>query len=191
MKIKEIGINFKPSKGSVLIGEPFMTDLNFRKSLVLICEHESEGSVGFVLNKPMNLMCSELVPEILDHDFPLFYGGPIEENSLHFIHRLGNLIEDSIEISNGIYWGGSIEQVNILFEKGLAKETDFKFFIGYSGWGPNQLEIEIEQKAWWTMPSNPEIVFDSESDELWENQVKELGEDFAYLANSPEDYLWN
>jgi putative transcriptional regulator len=131
------------------------------------------------------------VPEILDHDFPLFYGGPIEENSLHFIHRLGNLIEDSIEISNGIYWGGSIEQVNILFEKGLAKETDFKFFIGYSGWGPNQLEIEIEQKAWWTMPSNPEIVFDSESDELWENQVKELGEDFAYLANSPEDYLWN
>jgi putative transcriptional regulator len=191
MKIKEIGVNFKPTKGSVLIGEPFMADLNFRKSLVLICEHEEEGSIGFVLNKPMNLMCSELVPEILDHDFPLFYGGPIEENSLHFIHRLGNLIQESIEISNGIFWGGSIEQVNLLFEKGLAKESDFKFFIGYSGWGPDQLETEIEQKAWWTIPANQTIVFDSESDEMWEKQVKELGEDFAYLANSPEDYLWN
>jgi putative transcriptional regulator len=191
MKIKEIGVNFKPTKGSVLIGEPFMADLNFRKSLVLICEHEEEGSFGFVLNKPMNLMCSELVPEILDHDFPLFYGGPIEENSLHFIHRLGNLIQESIEISNGIFWGGSIEQVNLLFEKGLAKESDFKFFIGYSGWGPDQLETEIEQKAWWTIPANQTIVFDSESDEMWEKQVKELGEDFAYLANSPEDYLWN
>jgi len=191
MKLKEIGTNFKPKKGVLLIGEPFMADPNFRKSLVLLCEHELEGSVGFVINKPMNLLCSELVPDILDYDFPLFYGGPVEENSLHFIHRLGNLIEDSIEICDGIYWGGDIEQVNSLLKDQKATENDFKFFIGYSGWGPGQLEIEMEHKAWWTTNAQAQIVFDTQAENMWSIQVKQLGENFAYLVNSPEDYLWN
>jgi len=136
-------------------------------------------------------LCSELVPDILDYDFPLFYGGPVEENSLHFIHRLGNLIEDSIEICDGIYWGGDIEQVNSLLKDQKATENDFKFFIGYSGWGPTQLEIEMEQKAWWTTNAQAQIVFDTQAENMWSIQVKQLGENFAYLVNSPEDYLWN
>ena len=168
-----------------------MADPNFRKSLVLLCEHEDEGSVGFVLNKPMNILCSELVPDILDYDFPLYYGGPVEENSLHFIHRIGDLIEGSIEITNGIFWGGDIEQVNLLLKEGKATAADFKFFIGYSGWGAFQLEIEMDQKAWWTSDADPQFIFNDNSEEMWAEQVKSLGEDFAHLTNSPEDYSWN
>ncbi len=191
MEIKETRFQFIPQKGELLVSEPFLADPNFRRSVVLLCEHEEQGSVGFILNRLLNLTTEDVIPGLLNIPFPVFYGGPVEQNTLHFIHTAGELIEDSIPITEGIYWGGDIEAINALLLAGKVKPEDFRFFIGYSGWGEGQLNAEIALKAWWATPSSPAIVFTDDLEEMWRSVVKNLGQDFAYLANSPIDYNWN
>lgn len=192
MRIKQIKKVFKkPAKGSLLISEPFLEDLNFRRSVVLMTEQTELGAVGFILNKPADMLTGEVVPELLSLEFPVFYGGPMEQNSLHFIHTMGSLLVGSLEIKPGVYWGGDIQEVNELLTSGRATVNDFRFFLGYSGWAPGQLEEEIEDKAWWVTEATKELVFDNDLDQLWGNAVKELGEDYSYMANSPEDVTWN
>lgn len=191
MEISQQLYNFNPNSGQLLISEPFLSDPNFRKSVILLCEHEIIGSVGFIINKLMSMDTDEVIPGLLSHNFPIFYGGPVEKNTLHFIHKKGLLIDDSIEIGCGVFWGGDISKINELLKDGKANSTDFKFFIGYSGWAEGQLQSEIDQKAWWACDIDEEVVFTDDIEEIWPICVKKLGPDFAYLANSPDDYHWN
>ncbi len=180
-----------PAKGSVLISEPFLNDLHFRRTVVLLGEHNSEGSVGFILNRLLNLRTNKVVPSLLDMDFPLFYGGPVEPNTLHFIHTVGELIEGAQPIKNGIFWGGNIELVNDLLNRGVVQQNEFRFFVGYSGWTPNQLDEEVEEKAWWVGEVSTELIFNDDLENMWSNVVRGMDEDYAYMANSPEDPQWN
>lgn len=191
MKVVDKHYDFKPHSGQLLLSEPFLGDPNFRKSVVLLCEHEAEGSVGFVLNKPMEAGTDEVIPGLLTVSFPLYYGGPVEQNTLHFIHRVGKLVDNSVSIAPDLFWGGDIEQVEELILSKRAGLNDFRFFIGYSGWGEGQLNAEIDQKAWWLTSADTGLVFDEESNLLWQECVRRMGSDFAYLADSPEDYSWN
>jgi putative transcriptional regulator len=191
MEILNKQYNFTPHSGQLLISEPFLSDPNFRKTVILLCEHEFHGSVGFVLNRLLSKTTADIIPSLLDHEFPIFYGGPVEQNTLHFIHRCGSLIEDSFPIGKNVYWGGNIEVINELISKGKASIHDFKFFIGYSGWASGQLNIEIDQKAWWLTNLSEDLVFMDDLEEMWPQAVRNLGQDFAYLADSPEDYHWN
>jgi putative transcriptional regulator len=191
MEISKKHYNFTPEGGRILISEPFLNDPNFRKAVVLLCEHEEEGSFGFILNRVLQMVTSEIIPDLLDYDFPVFYGGPVEPNTLHFIHRCGLIIEDAFPIGNGIYWGGDIQTINQAIASGKASVNDFRFFVGYSGWGAGQLEKEIEEKVWWLAQPNSDLVFTDDLEEMWPMAVKILGNDFAFFANSPDDFLWN
>jgi putative transcriptional regulator len=191
MKVFTKQYDFTPHSGQLLVSEPFLSDPNFRKTVILLCEHEPQGSVGFVLNKLLETNTDEVIPGLLNHNFPIYYGGPVEQNTLHFVHRCGKLIDDSFPIGEGVYWGGNIELINDLIEKGEATLDDFKFFIGYSGWAEGQLTDEIEAKSWWLTSIDANIVFGENIEELWPAAVKKLGPDFAYLADSPDDYHWN
>ncbi len=191
MEISKKQYNFTPEGGRILISEPFLNDPNFRKTVVLLCEHEREGSFGFILNRLLDMQTSDIIPDLLQSDFPVYFGGPVEPNTLHFIHKCGLLIEDAFPIGNGLYWGGNIETINQVINSGQAKISDFKFFVGYSGWGEGQLEFEIEQKAWWLAKPSVNLVFLENTEEIWPTAVRNLGPDFAYLADSPEDFLWN
>jgi len=191
MEIKKKQFNFSPQSGQLLISEPFLLDENFRKAVILLCEHEEQGSVGFVLNRFLNIYTDEIIPGLLNHNFKVYDGGPVEQNTLHFIHKLGAFIPDSFPVSDTIFWGGNIEMINDLIASGAAKPNDFRFFMGYSGWGEEQLNLEIEQKAWWLTSLKDELVFNENTEEIWPACVRSLGADFAYLADSPEDYNWN
>ena len=143
MKIKQVKKVFQnPTRGSLLVSEPFLEDLNFRRSVVLIAEHTDFGAVGFILNKPLDMLTGEIVPDLLQFEFPVFYGGPLEPNSLHFIHKHGDEIPGSMEILPGVYWGGDISFISDLITNGTAEANDFRFFLGYSGWEPNQITEE-------------------------------------------------
>ncbi len=191
MKISHKQYKFTPNSGQLLVSEPFLADPNFRKTVVLLCEHEAQGSVGFIINRLLDVDTDEIIPGLLNVNFPIYYGGPVEQNTLHFIHKAGLLIDESFPIGDDIFWGGNIDQINILLESGKATEQDFKFFIGYSGWGEGQLEAEIDQKAWWLTNLIKAEAFNENIEDIWPNTVRTMGKDFAYLADAPEDYNWN
>ncbi|MCX6186452.1 MAG: YqgE/AlgH family protein [Bacteroidetes bacterium] len=180
-----------PARGRILISEPFLKDPQFNRTVVLLGQHNDESSVGFVLNRLLNASTDELVPDLLIYNFPLYYGGPVEQNTLHFIHTYGDIIEDAEEISHGIFWGGNINSVNNAIEKRLAKPENFKFFVGYSGWTEGQLDDEIKQKAWWVSECNTNTIFTDDLEDMWSMLVKHLGKNFEHLANAPLDPNWN
>ena len=141
-------IGLKPKKGKLLIAEPSLTgDVSFNRSVVLLAEHNDEGSVGFILNKPLNYSMNDLVDEI-EVPFPVFNGGPVEQDNLYFIHKVPDLIPNSVEISDGIYWGGDFEITVMLVNSGKISQKDIRFFLGYSGWASLQLDQELDSKSW-------------------------------------------
>jgi putative transcriptional regulator len=177
-----------PKKGDLLISEPFLPDPNFERTVVLMCEHNEEGSFGFVLNKPSLLKYSDVIEDANDFNASLYIGGPVQQDTLHFVHRAGGLIEDSVEIGQGIYWGGNYEQLQVLIDTKQLKPEDFKFFIGYSGWGAGQLEMELKEKTWFVYNiTTPSEVFDTDPENLWKMVLNNMGGKYKMISNYPID----
>lgn len=175
------------ASGKLLISEPFMTDPNFKRSVVYLVEHNSQGTVGFVLNQKSAFVLSDLVDDVEGNEYQVYTGGPVGSDSLHFIHTLGGLIYDSVEVSKGVYWGGNFESLKMLFSTRQVQENQIKFFLGYSGWGIGQLDTEIKQNAWMVTESKTEFIFADTEKQLWNQTVISLGEKFAPLVNFPEN----
>jgi len=134
-------IDTKPDKGKLLIAEPTLKgDVSFNRSVVLLAEHNKEGSVGFILNKPLDFYVNELITEI-NYPFQVYNGGPVEQDNLYFIHKVPDLITNSIEISDGIFWGGDFEKTVELINKKLISEDEIRFFLGYTGTKASSLPI--------------------------------------------------
>jgi putative transcriptional regulator len=141
-------INIKPKKGHLLIAEPsILGDISFNRSVILLADHTDEGSIGFILNKPLEYTIDDLLPEV-EAPLRVYNGGPVEQDNLYFIHKIPELIPDSIEISNGIFWGGDFSRVIQLLNDGKLNEKDIRFFLGYSGWDANQLVTELISNTW-------------------------------------------
>ena len=135
--------NINLQKGHLLIAEPsIIGDLSFNRSIILIADHNPEGSIGFILNKPLDFTLQDLIPEI-EMPFEVYNGGPVEQDNLYYIHKIPELIPNSIEISDGLYWGGNFQKVTELIKNDQLKSDDIRFFLGYSGWETNQLTSEL------------------------------------------------
>lgn len=181
-------VDLTPKKGKLLIAEPTLTgDVSFNRSVVLLAEHSEQGSVGFILNKPLNYNISDLVTEI-EIPFPVFNGGPVEQDNLYFIHKVPDLIANSIEISDGIFWGGDFENLIELINGGTISGDDIRFFLGYSGWSSLQLELELTSKSWIVVQNDYEsAIIHKSSDAFWKEKMMELGGDYQLWSNSPEN----
>jgi putative transcriptional regulator len=177
----------KPAKGTLLISEPYLPDPNFERTIILMCENNEEGSFGFVLNKPSLANVSEVMDDIKDYNVPAMVGGPVQQDTLHYIHRYPAL-EDSVEILPGIYWGGNFEKVLFLLDTKQLAHKDIKFFLGYSGWTGGQLEAELEQDSWIVSDKvNEELVFDTVPDEMWKKTLTIMGGRYSVYSNYPKD----
>ncbi|MBL7792479.1 MAG: YqgE/AlgH family protein, partial [Saprospiraceae bacterium] len=124
--------------GSLLIAEPFMLDPNFKRAAVLLCEHSPEGSIGFILNKPLGMRIDELIEDFPEFDSEVFFGGPVQTDTIHYIHCVGDLLEESVKLTDGVYWGGDFEKLKFLISSQLILPQDIRFFLGYSGWSEGQ-----------------------------------------------------
>lgn len=182
-------IELKP--GKLLVSEPFLIDSEFHRTVILVCEHTTLGSTGYILNKLIDHDTEFAESESTEDNFPLYYGGPVQQNTLHYIHQLGHLIEGSIEIMDGIFWGGDINTVTELMTQKKISPGQMRFFFGCSGWSADQLMEEIADKVWWVTEATSDIIFDKDLDNMWKKIVKTLGDDYAYMANSPDDPSWN
>ena len=101
-------------KGVILLAEPFMADPDFKRAVILICEHHPQGTLGFVLNKPTEFNIDELVEDFPEFETKIYYGGPVQTDRLHYLHNLGDLLSDSLEISEGVWWGGDFDELQFL-----------------------------------------------------------------------------
>ncbi|HRN98865.1 MAG TPA: YqgE/AlgH family protein [Flavobacterium sp.] len=179
-------------KGQLLIAEPSaIGDVSFNRSVILLADHTADGSVGFIINKPLRYTINDLVPDI-DATFKIYNGGPVEQDNLYFIHNVPNLIAGSIEISNGIFWGGDFDLTKDLINRGLIKRNNIRFFLGYSGWGAQQLEQEMEQNTWIVSENLYEnkIIGKSATD-FWKQKILEQGGDYPLWSNAPENPMLN
>jgi len=181
-----------PAAGRLLISEPFMMDPNFKRSVILLTEYSEIGTMGFVLNHISEFMLGDIIPDISYSELPLFKGGPVGNNTLHFIHRCPDKIDGGIEICSGIFWGGDFEAVKHLINNYQLKDEEIRFFIGYSGWTDGQLDRELEEDTWMVADKfNSEMLFTRHEESLWRETVVSLGQRYAHIANFPEDPMLN
>jgi putative transcriptional regulator len=185
-------ISEKLKKGYLLIAEPsIIGDLSFNRSVILLADHNEEGSVGFIINKPLKYTINDLIPEI-DATFKIYNGGPVEQDNLYFIHNIPELIPNSIEISNGIYWGGNFESTKELINSGKIKKDNIRFFLGYTGWDGRQLETEMEANSWIITKNNYENkIIGKSANHFWKEQIMELGGEYLIWSNAPENPYLN
>ncbi|HEX9649939.1 MAG TPA: YqgE/AlgH family protein [Cyclobacteriaceae bacterium] len=178
--------NVLPQKGRLLISEPYLLDPNFERTVILLCEHNEEGSFGFVINKPSSLKFEEVVEGVSGFNENLYVGGPVQQDTLHFIHCEPELVEGGIEIDKGLFWGGDFEKILTLIDIKKVDSERFRFFIGYSGWSPGQLEKEIEENSWIVSPGlKADLLFTANSDDLWKLALNQLGGRFKIYSNYP------
>lgn len=185
-------ISVLPKKGNLLIAEPStLGDFSFNRSVILLAEHNDEGSVGFILNKPLNYTINDLVPEI-EASFEVYNGGPVEQDNLYFIHNIPNIIPSSIEIANGIYWGGDFETTKSLINSGEISKKNIRFFLGYSGWDKAQLESELKENSWIIVENNQKSkLLAKSSQHFWKEKIDELGGEYVLFSNAPSDPMLN
>jgi putative transcriptional regulator len=176
-----------PASGILLIADPFLKDPNFLRTVVLLCEHQTEGSFGFVLNRPLKNTLDELIPELEGHPIQVFDGGPVQKDSLHFLHQLPDEIPGGQEIVPGVFWGGDFDAVITLLQEGRMNPDKIRFFIGYSGWGEGQLNTEMTEKTWLTVAANQKLIFLEKHEEIWKESLRHLGGEFEMMINYPLD----
>ncbi len=185
-------ITEKLQKGCLLIAEPsIIGDLSFNRSVILLADYNTEGSVGFIINKPLDYSIKDLISEI-DADFTVYNGGPVEQDNLYFIHSVPDLIPNSIEISNGVFWGGDFELTRNLINNKVITSENIRFFLGYTGWSSNQLEEEIEANSWIVTKNNLDNSLLKKSSALfWKEKIMELGGDYVIWSNASENPFLN
>jgi putative transcriptional regulator len=178
--------------GHLLISEPFMRDPGFRRSVIILTEYSADGAVGMVLNHPSDYVLGDILPEVSYSEIPVYIGGPVGPDNLHFIHHCPEKIPGGIEVCDGIYWGGDFEIVKDLIAEYRLDAGEIKFFIGYSGWGEGQLDEELKEDSWIvTDKCSPEILFSHDEQDLWRQVIIGLGQRFAHIANFPQDFTLN
>ena len=174
----------KPIKGCVLLAEPFLTDDHFSRAVIYLCEHNDEGSYGFILNNKLDLSLDQIIP---DKDLPkldVSYGGPVHASNLFFIHQYGDLINDSVQLDNNLWTGGDFEQLIELIKINAVNTDKIRFFLCYSGWSTKQLEDEMKTSSWIATKFQNDKLFNHNKD-LWKTILVNKGGKFKAISNFP------
>jgi len=177
----------EPAPGILLISDPFLRDPNFMRTVVLLCEHQQAGSFGFVINRKYETTLNELIPDMSSVPVPVYYGGPVQLDTIHFLHQYPDEISGGIEVIKGVYWGGEFEKAIEMIKSGEADVSKIRFFIGYSGWSEGQLADEMKEKSWLTVKATRRLIFHHDHEEIWKDSIRQLGGEYEIMINFPID----
>lgn len=174
--------------GKILIAQPYMQDGHFKRSVIGLTEHNDEGTLGFILNKQVNIQLPELIPDVSSEEkFKIYFGGPVATDTIHYLHNVGELLEESVKIHPGIYWGGNFEKLIFLINSGLIQKDNIRFYIGYSGWSAGQLFDEMHTGTWIISNWFANYIFQTKPDNLWEQALKHKGNTYEVISQIPTD----
>ncbi len=174
-------------KGKLLIAEPFLGDPNFERSVILLCEDNETGTLGFVLNKPSIVMVNDVLEDMDGFDQPIYIGGPVDQDCINFIYTGGDIVEDSVEIGEGVFMGGDFDQLFELARYGKLNPDNFRFFLGYSGWDVDQLAMEMNEKTWIIGNTDLKDVMRMDPPSMWHSVLKNMGGKYKMYSNYPID----
>lgn len=183
--------NLIPRKGRVLIAEPFLPGNYFNRSVILIVAYSNKGTVGFIINKQIDLTIQDYIPEFPEFNAPVYIGGPVSTDTIYFIHTRGDVIPGSIHVLDNIFWGGDFEELKRLIELGMIQSSEVRFFLGYSGWDAGQLEREIKENSWLVNDVDGQTVMRRLNMASWADFVKKVGEKYHMWINFPENPALN
>jgi putative transcriptional regulator len=173
--------------GVLLVAEPAILDPNFKRAVILLCEHDDEASFGLTINRPSKLFLPEVLTEPVGLEHQLFLGGPVQPDTLHFLHVYSTEIEEAQPVIDGVGWGGPFDEVAEQIRSGTFDPQGFRFFAGYTGWGAGQLAEELAEGTWIVFPGSREQVFDHPPESLWRELITSLGGEMALLVNFPDE----
>lgn len=176
-----------PSRGKVLISEPFLYDEMFGRSVILLVDHSTDGTMGLVLNKPLSLSLNDVLKEFKDiSNIPIYKGGPLSTDTLFYLHTLKD-VEDSLQIGKGVYLNGDFDAIRRYILQGNDIDGKIRFFLGYSGWEHDQLCQEIEENTWLIGSTGISSLMDEKgSAELWKNVLGQLGGKYEIWSRFPQ-----
>lgn len=175
-----------PEKGKILISEPFLPDTFFNRSIVYLTDHNPKGSVGFILNKKLEIKLCDAVTGFESWEENLNMGGPVSPDTLHYLHNLGHMVPGSIKVESNIYWGGDIDSIRNLIKTGTVAPGQIRFFLGYSGWSEGQLERELKENSWVTARVSPEAIMQSRESDSWKRVLRSLKNKYRVWADFPD-----
>ncbi|MBA3830010.1 MAG: YqgE/AlgH family protein [Taibaiella sp.] len=178
--------NLRPAAGRLLIAQPFLGDPDFSRSVVMLCEYDEKGVVGFVVNHNTKVALADVLPDIFTSPMPVYDGGPVQRDTLHFLHRVPELLGGE-DVGNNVFWGGSYDALQQTIIDNSCTPGDIRLFAGYSGWTQEQLDQELKDGSWIVAELKPEILFDTEPAEMWKAAIRSLGKEYAMLENMPRD----
>lgn len=170
--------------GNLLLADPFMWDINFRRAVLLLCETGDDGAFALIINRPLALTMPHIMPH-WQHPTPLYYGGPVGLDRLFILHRCQQPIAGSTHLQNGIYWGGDFVAMQQMIHQQQLSPNDVRFYMGYTGWETTQLATEIAEKTWITLPNVAKYVFAPDSKNLWNCILSQQGGDYKAMAHYP------
>lgn len=168
-----------------------MLDANFKRTVILLTDHNETESIGFILNQPTKFSINDVIDKFPNFDASVYIGGPVQKESLHFIHSAGDLIEGSIKLEKDLYWSGNFQTLMQLVAEKKIFSSQIRFFAGYTGWSAGQLEREIEEQSWIVAHGNSEIALRKNNHKLWKNFISKMDKKYAIWANMPEDPTLN
>jgi len=177
-------------KGKVLISEPFTRDFYFKRSVVLLVEHNEEGTIGFILNKRVEIPVSDVLKDFPQFNSRLSIGGPVKPDTVYFLHTLGNLIPNSLPVFENLYWGGDFDKLKNSIELGLVKPEQIRFFVGYSGWNPKQLDREIDENFWLVSKISLDMIMEKagiNQNDYWSESIEYFGGKYQLWTTFPEN----
>ena len=181
---------FSSLQGQLLIAAPALVDPNFHRSVVLMLEHEEEGAIGVVLNRPSAVDAAEVVPPlepIVAAPERIFSGGPVQPGAAIALGEYADPTSAEALLAGNVGVVDLDEEPDAL----LGRVTRMRLFAGYAGWGPGQLEAELEEEAWFTEPALPGDLFSADPDALWAHVLERKGGEYRLVARMPSDPSWN
>jgi len=173
-------------RGDLLIATVALSDPNFDHTVVLLCEHQDEGSYGLVLNRGIKAPREVLdkVPQVAGR---LFHGGPVQPEVMQVLHPYGDLVYGSVEILSGLWMGGDFDVMGRGFDEGTLAPDKCRFFLGYAGWGKGQLAGEMDADAWISVRGSADLVLESSPEPLWARAIRQCAREQPIYMHFPED----
>jgi putative transcriptional regulator len=179
-------------KGTLLIATPELEDGIFFRSVILVCEHNPNGSFGLVINKSLNLELPEEIVNINELANPhvsIRAGGPVQTNQMMLLHTSSEVPSQTLQVCEGVYLGGDLQFLQEALSDANGPEIQLCF--GYAGWGAGQLEREFLDGGWFIYPGSARVIFRTASDKMWALLLREMGGKYASLSMIPEDLSVN